>query len=345
MRLQIGDKMSLIDNLKNAIENRISSLISSHNTNSNAHSNILSTVAKTGNYTDLSNKPTVDSALSTISSNAIQNQTVTNALNNKSNSDHNHNNVYYTENEVDRLISAHNTNSNAHSILLSEKINISDIVDNLNTNTSTKPLSANQGKFLAKLMEAAIYLANDNCLLLDTALVNKSSSYTPVQIDDRGFVQTFSFDSDHYLLSSSLDGFTGWQLSDNRDNVEIAIDFKLANTSAFNQAVLGYFNGNTSYTVRARGDCKVEELIRTYNGNETESTFYTHSTGFADNYYRLKFRRVGTTATISIHTTDGTQLATHNFSITSTSNGKFFFGFLAGTGRDIMVKNIKVQKI
>lgn len=108
--------MSLIDNLKNAIENRISSLISSHNTNSNAHSSILSTVAKTGNYTDLSNKPAVDSALSTISSNAIQNQTVTNALNNKSNSDHNHNDVYYTENEVDGLISAHNTNSNAHNL-------------------------------------------------------------------------------------------------------------------------------------------------------------------------------------------------------------------------------------
>lgn len=108
--------MSLIDNLKNAIENRISSLISSHNTNSNAHSSILSTVAKTGDYTDLSNKPAVDSALSTISSNAIQNQTVTNALNNKSNSDHNHNDVYYTENEVDGLISAHNTNSNAHNL-------------------------------------------------------------------------------------------------------------------------------------------------------------------------------------------------------------------------------------
>lgn len=108
--------MSLIDNLKNAIENRISSLISSHNTNSNAHSNILSTVAKTGDYTDLSNKPAVDSALSTISSNAIQNQTVTNALNNKSNSDHNHNDIYYTENEVDGLISAHNTNSNAHNL-------------------------------------------------------------------------------------------------------------------------------------------------------------------------------------------------------------------------------------
>lgn len=108
--------MSLIDNLKNAIENRISSLISSHDTNSNAHSNILSTVAKTGDYTDLSNKPAVDSALSTISSNAIQNQTVTNALNNKSNSDHNHNDIYYTENEVDGLISAHNTNSNAHNL-------------------------------------------------------------------------------------------------------------------------------------------------------------------------------------------------------------------------------------
>lgn len=223
------------------------------------------------------------------------------------------------ENKCNSLISSHNADNNAHSSLFNGKV--------------------------SKLMEASIYLANDDCLWFDTALVNKSSSYTPVQIENRGVVQSFSFDSDHYLLSSSTDAFTGWQLSDNRDNVEIAIDFKLTKTTVFNQALLGYFNGNTSYMIRARGDCKVDEFTYDYNVHETVSTFYTHSTAFTDNYYRLKFRRVGTTATVSIHTTDGTQLATHNFSITPSSNGKFFFGFLSGTRRDIIVKNIKVSKV
>lgn len=194
-------------------------------------------------------------------------------------------------NKCNSFVNAHNSNNDAHSSLFNGKVSKSDIVDDLNTANPFLPLSANQGKFLAKLMEASIYLANDDCLLLDTALVNKSSSYTPVQIENRGVVQSFSFDSDHYLLSSSTDTFTGWQLSDNRDNVEIAIDFKLTKTTVFNQALLGYFNGNTSYTIRARGDCKVDEFTYDYNVQETVSTFYTHSTAFTDNYYRLKFRR------------------------------------------------------
>lgn len=180
--------MSLIDNLKNAIENRISSLISSHNTNSNAHSSILSTVAKTGDYTDLSNKPAVDSALSTISSNAIQNQTVTNALNNKSNSDHNHNDVYYTENEVDGLISAHNTNSNAHSSLFSGKVNKSDIVDNLTTSNPYKPLSAQQGKVLKDMIEAMLYVGSVS-LVSDKSVLSsydgESTVLTATVLDDQ----------------------------------------------------------------------------------------------------------------------------------------------------------------
>ena len=46
-----------ISNLKNALDTRINSLINSHNTSNSAHSNILATVATTGSYNDLSNKP------------------------------------------------------------------------------------------------------------------------------------------------------------------------------------------------------------------------------------------------------------------------------------------------
>ena len=61
-----------------------------HNSDNNAHSNILSTVAKTGSYNDLSNTPTIDSSLSTSSTNPLQNKVVTNALNDKSNTNHTH---------------------------------------------------------------------------------------------------------------------------------------------------------------------------------------------------------------------------------------------------------------
>ena len=43
--------------------------------------NGLATVATSGSYTDLSNKPTIDSALSTSSTNAVQNQVITNKIN------------------------------------------------------------------------------------------------------------------------------------------------------------------------------------------------------------------------------------------------------------------------
>lgn len=146
--------MSVLTDLKDAIETKISNLISSHNNSSNAHSNILSNVAKTGNYNDLSNKPTVDNSLSTVSTNAVQNQAITNELNNKSNTDHNHNSVYYTENEVDSLISAHNSNNNAHSNILSTvaktgsyndlsnkpTIPSAITVDNAISSTSTNPV-------------------------------------------------------------------------------------------------------------------------------------------------------------------------------------------------------------
>lgn len=43
-----------------------------HNSDNNAHSSILSAVAKSGDYNDLSNTPTIDNDLSTSSINAVQ---------------------------------------------------------------------------------------------------------------------------------------------------------------------------------------------------------------------------------------------------------------------------------
>ena len=51
--------MTSISNLKDAIVNKCNGLISSHNSDSNAHS--LSTVARSGSYNDLSDKPVIPS--------------------------------------------------------------------------------------------------------------------------------------------------------------------------------------------------------------------------------------------------------------------------------------------
>lgn len=52
--------MTSISDLKDAIVNKCNGLISSHNSDSNAHS--LSTVARSGSYNDLSDKPVIPSA-------------------------------------------------------------------------------------------------------------------------------------------------------------------------------------------------------------------------------------------------------------------------------------------
>ena len=118
---------TVLVNLKNAIENKCNSLISSHDTDNNAHTNILKTVATTGDYNDLINKPnipsavTVDSSLSDSSTNPVENNIITNALNGKSNTNHNHDDRYYTESEIntklnDKANSTHSHTWSSHAI-------------------------------------------------------------------------------------------------------------------------------------------------------------------------------------------------------------------------------------
>lgn len=187
-------------------------------------------------------------------------------------------------------------------------------------------------------------LSIEDCIRYDNVSIDKSSSYTSVQIDNRGVIQSFSFDTDHYVLSSVSEYFTGWKLADNMDNVEIQCDFKFPGANAYYQALLGYFNNTTSYCLRARGDKLVEEFIWNYDTSSTATTFYTHNIGFTDKYYSLKLRRVGNTATVSIY--DGnTELATHNITITADNNAKLFFGFLSYQNRTVLVRNLKTKKI
>ena len=111
---------TVLVNLKNAIENKCNSLIGSHDTDNNAHTNILKTVATTGDYNDLINKPnipsavTVDSSLSDSSTNPVENNIITNALNAKSNTNHNHDDRYYTESEINTKLDGKAKSTHSH---------------------------------------------------------------------------------------------------------------------------------------------------------------------------------------------------------------------------------------
>lgn len=111
---------TVLVNLKNAIENKCNSLIGSHDTDNNAHTNILKTVATTGDYNDLINKPnipsavTVDSSLSDSSTNPVENNIITNALNGKSNTNHNHDDRYYTESEINTKLDGKANSTHSH---------------------------------------------------------------------------------------------------------------------------------------------------------------------------------------------------------------------------------------
>lgn len=102
--------------------------------NAKANDGDLSAVAKSGSYNDLTNKPsippeiTVDSALSTTSTNPVQNNLVTNALN--------------------------------------SKVSSSNVVDNLTSVGANVPLSAKQGKILNESkLEASNIKAGENIVL------------------------------------------------------------------------------------------------------------------------------------------------------------------------------------
>lgn len=102
--------MTSISDLKDAIVNKCNGLISSHNSDSNAHS--LSTVARSGSYNDLTDKPsgfTVDSSLSSSSTNPVQNKVITDSLDNKAETGHLHDSwteVYNNKNLVIKYNSA-----------------------------------------------------------------------------------------------------------------------------------------------------------------------------------------------------------------------------------------------
>ena len=92
---------------------------------------------------------TIDTSLSTTSTNAVQNKAIATAINGKANTTHTH-----SISDVTTL----QTNLNS-------KVNTSDIVDNLTTNDATKVLSAKQGKVLKDYVDGLVGNIENDMLL------------------------------------------------------------------------------------------------------------------------------------------------------------------------------------
>jgi len=87
------------------------------------------------------------------------------------------NNSYLTETEINTLLSSYTT-TNALNNLLNAKVNVTDIVDNLTSNDTNKPLSANQGKVLKGLIDNKDLSSKDISIRkLATADTGYASSY------------------------------------------------------------------------------------------------------------------------------------------------------------------------
>lgn len=92
---------------------------------------------------------TIDTSLSTTSTNAVQNKAITTAINGKANTTHTH-----EISEVNNL----QTNLNA-------KVNTSDIANNLTTTASGKVLDARQGKALKDYVDGLVGDIENDMLL------------------------------------------------------------------------------------------------------------------------------------------------------------------------------------
>lgn len=92
---------------------------------------------------------TIDTSLSTTSTNAVQNKAITTAINSKADTNHTHN-----ISDVTNLQST-----------LNSKMNTSDIVNNLTTTASGKVLDARQGKALKDYVDGLVGNIENDMLL------------------------------------------------------------------------------------------------------------------------------------------------------------------------------------
>lgn len=226
---------------------------------------------------------------------------------------------------------------------------LTELGETLAANLVTKGVSgasANDGltTLAGKILDIP---AGEELLLHDTCTVNNSELYPPLQIDSRDVVPGILYNSgyNNYRLTSTKDCFTGFQLYPKHKYIDVSIEFKMSGTSAFQQCLLGFFNGTESTLIRAMGNKKVGILNRTYNGSESYpgGNDYINSSYFNNEFWRLRITSESLIPRYSFENLDGTELYYYQETNTVSSSNKIFFGFLSGSNRDIYVRNIKIN--
>lgn len=230
--------------VKNAISN-LTSTVSTNTSSINEHATVITNIQNTitnieedvtnklneaKSYTDtqisLIPTPDVSGQISTHNTDSTAHNDIRTILDSKSNSDHNHDNVYDTKGTANNLLTNHNVATDAHNdirLLISDlvtklnnfldvddattdqlsevimlinnnkgtleslttsKVNVADIIDNLTTNVTNKPLSAAQAVVLKGLIDALeTELSNHTHNTYETktdasAKLEESKSYT-----------------------------------------------------------------------------------------------------------------------------------------------------------------------
>lgn len=173
------------------------------------------------------------------------------------------------------------------------------------------------------------YLFYDDCSINNTS---QYGNYIVVRSPSSG---SLAFNTDHYILSGSGSNSGGYAIPNvHQDYVSFRVKFKLTQGNAYNQFMLGVCDG-TSYNntkgIRVRGD-KLFQKYNFTNGTESESTIYTHSTGYTDAYYYAEIIKQGTSLTMKLYNNALTQLASSTQTISSMSNPTFLFYGLTNRG-------------
>lgn len=206
-----------------------------------ANSADLATVATSGKYSDLSGKPSIDTALSTSSTNAVQNKVVTNALNSKQ----------HTLTAGTRITITNNTISAT-----------SEIDDTASTSSTTKTWS------VSKIAEAISAISSLDILIVQT-LPTEDISTTTIYFVPKTTSQTDNIYDEYMYINNAweLIGTTQIDLSNYYTKAQTNT---LLNAKQPTQLATSVTIGTTTYTT-------VESALTALANRVTDSCYITYT--------------------------------------------------------------------
>lgn len=309
-----------VDNKANTNHTHNQYLTSHQDISGKANISDLSTVATTGSYNDLTNKPnipsqvTVDSSLSDSSSNPVENKVIKSALDNKSNTSHTHSSSDVTDNSAYTNIgtSANSTQkqiNNGINSKLSEKAVASNVYSKSETYTKSEitSLISNTVSDL-DLFEVVEELPSTNIkdnrlyLIVNDETITNNSYDIYLRVDNSWEqLDKLDFDIGNYYNKTEINTLLDGKV-DNTDN-------RLTNS----RTPTSHSHGDISNT-GAIGSTANKPIITGSNGKLTTGSFGTSANTFAEGNHTHNY---ATSTDISTHNSSNTA---HN-DIRSSING------------------------